>query len=140
MGSSDFLSEAAINDNSEKCYLPCLMLPTIAQPRSHNYLPICPGIFGSLSHLGISTGFYATICIQLTVNIYIYYLLINTLNHLFLWSAVSRPCEVNISWCIRLLATLFQYLKTSLAMVHSLYLLYIKLNQLQSKIFIYFPN
>ena len=74
MGSSDFLSEAVIDDDSEKCYLPCLMLPAIAQPRSYSYLPICPGIFGSLSHLGISTGLYPIICIHLTVKIYITFL------------------------------------------------------------------
>ena len=58
MGSSDFLPEAAIDDDSEKCYLP-----------SHSHDPT--GMFDSLSHLGFSTGFYAMICTKLTMNIYI---------------------------------------------------------------------
>ena len=81
MGSPYFLSEAAIDDDSEKCYLPCLMLPAIAQPRSqsanllwHFWLAFAPGdSYRLLSH-----------DLRPFNSEYIYSLLINTLNHFFL--------------------------------------------------------
>ena len=59
MVSSDFQSEAAIDGDSEKCYLPCLNVTchrTATIPRLPAMLAL-----GSLSHLRISTGFYAVI-------------------------------------------------------------------------------
>ena len=120
MGSSDFLYEAAIDDDLEKWHLPRFhRTATFSLPR---LLPATGNAFS----LWIYTEFYAMICIHL------YYLIINTLNH---FSSQQIPGlylkAMWTSWCIPLL----QISKNLPGNVHSLYLLLIKLNQLQGFFF-----
>ena len=89
----------------------------MAQPRLHGYLPLAR--FRTWGSLQAFIPWFASIYIRVKF-------VINTRNFFFSknpWSAVSRPCEVNKKFPVHSV-TLFQYLKTSLALVHSLYLLH----------------
>jgi len=137
MGSSDFPSEAAINDDSEKCYLPAITQPwstvTCQCLPWHFWLAFAP------------EDLYKLLCCDLHPFKckYSCYLLINAMSQFFLnnpWLAVRVEAMWSKYFLVHL-ATLFWYLKTSLTMVHSSYFLYIKLNQLQGffkKKFIWF--
>jgi len=79
------------------------MLPAMPNVTCHHtatipWLPAnaCPGTFGSLSHLRISTGFYAAIYINLRVNIHV-----NTMSQFFSQQSLAcnpTPSQGHVKW------------------------------------------